>query len=319
MPLPQKSDLEQARQRVSQHVHRTPVMTSTTINEECGCQIYFKCENFQRAGSFKIRGATNAILSLTDQQRENGIVAHSSGNHAQAVALAARSVGTRACIAMPNNAPAVKRDATLAYGGEIVFCEPTAIAREAEADRIVAQRGSSFIHPSNNRDVILGQGTAAIELFEQAPGIEILMTPVGGGGLVAGSSLAAHYFGSGCRTIGAEPKEVDDAYRSLQSGKIEFNETTNTICDGLRTFLGDVNFPIIQQHVEQILTVDELSIIEAMRLIWQRLKVVVEPSCAVPLAAVFDNAELFVGRKVGIILTGGNVDLTSLPFVRSSK
>ena len=314
MQLPQKSDIIATQERISPLIHRTPVLTSSTIDKECGCEIYFKCENFQRAGSFKIRGATNAISILSSEQREKGIVAHSSGNHAQAVALAARNVGCKACIAMPKNAPEVKVAATKAYDGEVVFCESTAKARQALADEIVAQRGSTFIHPSNNLDVILGQGTAAVELLSKVPDLEFLLTPVGGGGLVAGSSLAAHYFGDQCKTIGAEPEQVDDAFRSLQSGKIETNETTNTICDGLRTFLGDINFPIIQKHVHQIITVSEEDIVAAMQLIWQRMKIIVEPSCAVPFAAVRKNPGKFHGCKVGIILTGGNVDLKSLPF-----
>lgn len=314
MQLPQKSDLLETLERISGHVHRTPVLTSSTINAHCGCEIFFKCENFQRAGSFKIRGATNAILNLNEQQRRKGIVAHSSGNHAQAIALAARSVGVKACIAMPDNAPQVKRKATEAYGGEIVFCQPTAQAREDTAHRIVAERGSAFIHPSNDLNVILGQSTAAMEFFEQVVNLDFLLTPVGGGGLIAGSSLAAHYFGNGCRTIGGEPAEADDAFRSLQSGQIEMNETTNTICDGLRTFLGDINFPIIAEYVDQIITVDEMAIVDAMQLIFNRMKIVVEPSAAVPLAALQANQASFSGTRVGIILSGGNVDLTALPF-----
>ena len=318
MQLPHKSDLVDAYRRIEPHVHRTPVLTSSGLNAMCGCEIYFKCENFQRAGSFKIRGATNAIMSLNDGQRQRGIVAHSSGNHAQAVALAAGNIGVNACIAMPENAPQVKCQATSAYGGEIIYCESTAQAREDLADRIIAERGSTFIHPSNNLDVILGQGTTAMELLEEVSDLDYVITPVGGGGLIAGCSLAAHYFGNQCQTIGAEPEEVDDAYRSLQSGKIEKNESTNTICDGLRTFLGDINFPIIQQLVERIITVSEAQIIDSLQMIWHRMKIVVEPSCAVTLAALCHQRNEFAGKKVGIILTGGNVDLQHLPFTRNA-
>ena len=316
MGISRKSDLVQTLARIRPHVHRTPVMTSSTLNSDCGCEIFFKCENFQRAGSFKIRGATNAIMSMSDSQRERGIVAHSSGNHAQAIALAARSAGVKACIAMPENAPTVKVAATEAYGGEVVFCESTAQAREDLADKIIDERGSTFVHPSNNLDVILGQGTAAMELFEEVSDIDFLLTPVGGGGLLAGSSLAACYFGNQCQTVGAEPQGADDAFRSLQSGKIESNESVDTICDGLRTFLGDINFPIIQQHVNHIITVSDEEIIDAMRLIWHRMKIVIEPSCAVPLAALKRNKPTFAKRKIGVILTGGNVDLQALPFNR---
>ena len=289
-------------------------MTSRSLNKEFGAELFFKCENFQRAGSFKIRGASHAVECLSDEQRKKGVVAHSSGNFAQAVSLAATSIGIDACIAMPSSAPKVKMDATAAYGGEIVVTEPTAEAREEMADQIVAQRGSAFLHPSNDVNVILGQGTAAMELFEEQQTLDHLVVPVGGGGLIGGSSLATHFFGQGCTTIGAEPLAVDDAYRSLQSGKIEFNETADTICDGLKTFLGDNNFPIIQKHVDQIIRVDESSIIDAMKLIWQRMKIIVEPSSAVPVAAIRCNPDLFEGKQVGIIISGGNVDLENLPF-----
>lgn len=314
MSLPEKTELLSTYDRITPFVHRTPVLVSSSLNRECGCEIYFKCENFQRAGSFKIRGATNAILKLSDEQRAKGVVAHSSGNHAQAIALAARNVGVDAVIAMPENAPTVKSDATAAYGGEIQFCDSTAQAREDLADQIVAERGCTFVHPSNNLDVILGQGSCAIELLEEVPDLDVLITPVGGGGLLAGCALAAHYLAKNCKVIGAEPAEADDAFRSLQSGSIESNVTTNTICDGLRTFLGDVNFPIIQQCVDRIITVSEDEIVEAMQTIWNRMKIVVEPSCAVTYAALLREKQAFKELKVGVVLTGGNVDLKSLPF-----
>ena len=307
-------DLLRCHEKIKPHVHRTPVLTARSINAAIGAELFFKCENFQRAGSFKIRGASHAIVSLSQEARDRGVVAHSSGNFAQAISLAASSVGAKACVAMPSSAPAVKVQATLAYGGEVVYTEPTAEAREVAADKIVAERSATFVHPSNDVNVILGQGTTAVELFEEIKSLDYLLLPVGGGGLIAGCALAAHFFGGRCVTIGAEPFAVDDAYRSLQSGQIETNKTTDTIADGLRTNLGSNNFPIIQNHVQQIIRVTETEIIDAMKLIWQRLKIIVEPSCAVPLAAVQREKEFFAGKRVAIVLSGGNVDLENLPF-----
>ncbi|MEM9410549.1 MAG: threonine/serine dehydratase [Planctomycetota bacterium] len=309
-----KQDLLDCHEKIKPYIHRTPVYTSSSINRLVNAEVFFKCENFQRAGSFKIRGATHAICCLTDEQKRKGIVAHSSGNFAQAVALAAKSVGTHACIAMPSSAPKVKMEATAAYGGEIVLTGPRAEDREQAAASLVAERGATFLHPSNDLNVILGQGTSAMELIEEVPDVDTILVPVGGGGLIAGCSLAAHFFGKQCVTIGAEPMAVDDAFRSLESGKIEFNESVDTIADGLRTFLGDNNFPIIQKHVERIVRVEEDEIVDAMKLIWQRMKFIIEPSCAVPFAAMIREPEHFVGKKVGLVLTGGNVDLENLPF-----
>ena len=264
-----------------------------------------------------MRGATNAVLSLSDQDRAKGVVTHSSGNMAQAVSLAAQSVGVPAYIVMPENAPQVKKDAVAAYGGQIIEVESTAMAREVKADEVANETGASFIHPSNQIEVILGQGTACLELLEDHPDLDFVLTPVGGGGLIAGSALAVHYFGTECQSVGGEPMLADDAYRSLASGKIENNEGTDsgkTIADGLRTTLGDVNFPIIQNHVERIIRVSETEIVAAMRVIWERMKIIIEPSCAVPLAAVCREPAGFVGKKVGIVLSGGNVDLGNLPF-----
>ncbi|MFD0861518.1 threonine/serine dehydratase [Sungkyunkwania multivorans] len=310
----QKQDLLDCHQRIAEHIHRTPVLTSRLLNEISGAELFFKCENFQRMGAFKMRGAAHAISRLTKEQQQRGVVTHSSGNFAQALSLAARSLGVDAYIVMPNNAPQVKKDAVKGYGGQIIECEPTLTAREKAAKKIVEKYGATFIHPSNDLDVILGQGTAAQELLEDQPNLDNIFTPVGGGGLIAGSALAAHFFGNDCKTIGGEPFEVDDAYRSLKSGKIEFNETTNTIADGLKTQLGDINFPIIQKYVDRIIRVEEQEIIEAMRLIWERMKIIIEPSCAVPFAALLRERTSFKGKKVGIILSGGNVDLGKLPF-----
>tara|TARA_B100000780_G_scaffold19584_1_gene12668 strand:+ start:5453 stop:6298 length:846 start_codon:yes stop_codon:yes gene_type:complete len=276
--------------------------------------IYFKCDNFQKMGAFKMRGATNAILQLSEDEKRKGVVTHSSGNFAQALSLAADSVGVKAFIVMPSTATEIKKTAVRGYKGELVECEPNLKAREIAAQEIVKSRGATFIHPSNDNDVILGQGTACKELLNEYNDLEYVLTPVGGGGLIAGSALAAKYFGNNCKVIGAEPFEADDAYRSLKSGKIETNKTTNTIADGLKTQLGDKNFPIILNEVHSIIRITESEIIESMRIIWERLKIICEPSCSLPLAAVLKNKEFFKDKKVGIIISGGNVDLNNLPF-----
>ncbi len=300
--------------RIQSHIHRTPILKSGLLNTLSGAEIHFKCENFQRMGAFKMRGATNAILQLSDQQKSKGVVTHSSGNFAQAVSLAAKSLGVKAYIVMPSSAPQVKKEAVKGYGGKIIECTPTLEARERTAAKIQKEKGATFLHPSNDLDVILGQGTAAIELLEDVPDLNYIFTPVGGGGLIAGTALAAYHLSNNCNVVGGEPFEVDDAYRSLQSGKIETNSSTNTIADGLKTQLGDINFPIIQKHVSEIIRVEEKEIINAMRLIWERMKIIIEPSCAVPFAALLKEKERFKNQKIGIILSGGNVDLENLPF-----
>lgn len=312
--IPSKEALQAAMNRVRPLVHRTSVLTSTTLSNRAGASLFFKCENFQKMGAFKMRGAVNAILLLDEAQQRAGVVTHSSGNFAQALSLAAHSLGVPAYIVMPNNAPLVKKEAVMGYGGIITESAPTLAAREEEAKRIQTETGATFVHPSNDIDVILGQGTAAVELLEDHPKLDFILAPVGGGGLVAGTALASHYFGSPCATIGAEPFEADDAFRSLQSGEIETNETANTIADGLKTQLGDQNFPIIKALVTDIIRVEEHEILAAMKLIWERMKIIVEPSCAVPLAAVLREKDRFRGKQVGIILSGGNVDLKNLPF-----
>ncbi len=261
-----------------------------------------------------MRGAVHAISKLTAAQKAKGVVTHSSGNFAQALSLAARSIGVKAYIVMPSNAPQVKKNAVRSYGGEVIECEPNLAAREKAAEEIVVKHGATFLHPSNNFNVILGQGTAAMELLEDHPDLDFIMTPVGGGGLIAGTSLAAHFFGHRCNTIGGEPFNVDDAYQSLKTGQIVKNESSDTIADGLRTELGDINFPIIMDYVEMIIRVEEKEIIDAMHLLWERMKIIIEPSCAVPFAALLKEKEFFKGKKVGIVLSGGNVDLGNLPF-----
>ena len=309
-----KETLIQSHLRIKPFIHNTPVLTSDLLDKKAGCNLYFKCENFQKMGAFKMRGAANAILSMSPNQRKKGVVTHSSGNFAQAVALAANNLGVKAYIVMPKNAPEVKKEAVLGYQGEIFECESTIEAREHLATKIMNEKGATFLHPSNQDEVIYGNSTAAIELLETHPNLDVILTPVGGGGLIAGTALAANHFSNICKVIGAEPFEVDDAYRSLISGKIEKNKSTNTVADGLRTHLGDRNFPIIQSHVEKIIRVGEHEIIKAMRLIWERMKIIIEPSCAVPFAAVLKNKEEFINKNVGIILSGGNVDLENLPF-----
>ena len=309
-----RKNLIDCHNRIKPFIHNTPVLTSSYINEISGAEVYFKCENFQKMGAFKMRGASNAILRLSNEQKNNGVVTHSSGNHAQAISLAAKKIGIKAYIVMPSNAPEIKKEAVKGYGGELIECEPNLEAREAAAQDVVDSKSATFIHPSNNIDVILGQGTATKELIEQYGSFDHILVPIGGGGLIAGSALAAKYFGKNCTVIGAEPFEVDDAYRSLKSGKIETNESANTIADGLKTQLGDKNFPIIKDEVKSIIRITEEEIIESMKIIWERLKIICEPSCSLPLAAVLKNNETFRNKKVGIIISGGNVDLNNLPF-----
>ena len=309
-----KEQLLQCHKRIQPYIHNTAVLSSTLINDIVGASVFFKCENFQKGGAYKMRGATNAILKLTEEQRSKGVVTHSSGNFAQALSLAAKSLGVTAHIIMPANAPEVKRNAVEGYGGIIYNCDAMIADREIKTEKVIAETGATFIHPSNDMDVIYGQGTACLELLKEHPDLDCIFAPVGGGGLIAGSALAAHYFGNDCSVIGGEPLEADDAYRSLLSGKIEYNVTTNTIADGLLTHLGDINFPIIQRHVDRIIRVTEEEIVEAMRLIWERMKIIIEPSSAVAFAAVLKEKRVFKGLKVGVIISGGNVDVSQLPF-----
>jgi len=285
--------------KIAPYIHQTPVLRSDSLNSLFGCHVFFKCENFQKTGSFKIRGASHAILSLSPEQRSKGVVTHSSGNFAQALAKAASQLGI---------------DAVHDFGATIIRCKPTIKAREEAAKKLEAETGATFVHPSNQLTVIQGQGTSAYELLEEYPEIKVIFVPVGGGGLIGGTVLAAKRKNEQIRVFGGEPKAADDAYRSLQSGKIESNITTDTIADGLRTQLGEYNFPIILNHVEEIYTVSEVEIVAAMKLIWERLKIVIEPSSAAAVAALWQQKSNFNGQNVGIILSGGNVDLEKLPF-----
>ncbi len=312
--LPEYKNLIEAKSRIAPFIHKTPVLTSTAINRESGCELFFKCENFQRGGSFKMRGALNAILQLSAAQRNAGVTTHSSGNFAQAIALAANLTGTKAIVVMPGTAPEIKKKAVAGYGAEIIECEPKLKAREETVSELINRTGATFLHPSNDLNVIIGQGTSAMELLEDYPGLEILITPVGGGGLIAGTALAAKYISPSTKIYGGEPFGADDAYWSLKKGKIQNNLNPVTIADGLLTCLGDVNFPIIKKLVKDIIRVEEEEIIYAMRLIWERMKIIAEPSSAVALAAVLRMKDTFKNFRTGIILSGGNVDLTNLPF-----
>jgi len=309
-----KERLIEVHNRIKPYIHRTPVLTSELINEMVQARVFFKCENFQKMGAFKMRGAANAILSLSKEEQKKGVVTHSSGNFAQALSLAAKKIGIKAYIVMPKNAPQVKKNAVKTYNGIIIECDSNPTAREEMAAKVQKETGATFIHPSNDDNVIHGQGTAAIELFEDYPNLDYIISPVGGGGLIAGTALAAQHFSKHCVVIGGEPKNADDAFRSLKSGKIEYNKEVNTVADGLRTFLGDRNFPIIKKFVEKIITVEEDEIVEAMKLIWERMKIVIEPSSAVAFAALLKNKNDFKNKNVGIIISGGNVDVGNLPF-----
>lgn len=312
---PNQADLLLTHEAIQPFIHRTPVMTNNSLDAMTGARIFFKCENFQRIGAFKMRGAASAALRLTEAERERGLATHSSGNHAQAVALAARKLGVPAHIVMPEDAPKVKIAAVEDYGASVSFCVNTPKDRQEALDKVVARTGAAFIHPFNDFGVIAGQATAAMELLEDTKvALDVILAPVGGGGLMAGTALAAHYFSVQAAAWGAEPRNVDDAARSLESGKIEVNVTNQTVADGLRTNLGERTFEVIQKRVPKILVVSEHEIITAMRHVWERMKIIIEPSCAVPLAAMLRYPEYFAGKNVGMILTGGNVDVGDLPF-----
>ncbi|MGW8123311.1 pyridoxal-phosphate dependent enzyme [Roseivirga echinicomitans] len=308
------AQLREAHERIKPFIHRTPIMTSQSLNAIAGCELYFKCENLQKIGAFKARGGLNAVLSIPEEKRATGVVTHSSGNHAQAVAMAAKTCGIPAYIVMPNNASSVKKSAVAGYGAQITYTEPTQAAREAAADKIMVETGATYISPYNDYKVIEGQGTSALEFLEDQPDLEMLVIPVGGGGLLAGTALSAHYLKPEIKIFGGEPEGAMDAYYSMQKGELVPNKITNTIADGLLVSLGDKTFAIIQKLVSEILVVSDKEIADAMRLIWERMKIVVEPSGAVPFAALLKNKEKFAGKKVGIILSGGNVDVSKLPF-----
>ncbi len=310
-----KTDINESHQRIQPYIHRTPILTSQYLNALSGASLFFKCENFQKMGAFKMRGATNAILQLSKVQQQKGVVTHSSGNFAQALALAAQNLNIPAYIVMPENAPEVKKKAVQGYGGIITECDPTLAARKTTAAKIQQEKGATFVHPFNDFNVILGNASAGKELLEDTSELDSIVVPMGGGGLISGIALSALTFSSTCKVIGAEPYTVDDAFRSLESGEIEQNTSSDTIADGLKTSLGDITFNIIKNHVEKIIRVSEDEIVEAMQLIWERMKIIVEPSSAVALAAVLKSKNEFANKKVAVLLSGGNVDLRNLPFI----
>jgi threonine dehydratase len=316
MNIPRWKDVLEAHVRISSLVRRTPVFCSSSINKLTGSEIFFKCENFQRAGAFKYRGATNAVFSLAEGDAKAGVATHSSGNHGAALALSASKRGIRAYIVMPANAAKIKKEAVAAFGAEITWCEPSLQARESALAEVVERTGALFIHPYNDFRVICGQASAAKELLEEIEKPDMILAPVGGGGLLSGTAISAVNLAPGTRVIGAEPKNADDAHRSFKTGILQPSVNPDTVADGLLTSLSPLTFEIIRNNVDDILCASEESIVRAMRIIWERLKLVAEPSAAVPLAVILENRELFSGKKIGIIISGGNADLDNLPFNR---
>jgi threonine dehydratase len=310
--IPVYSDIVTASHLISKYVNKTPVFTSRQVNEQTGGEVFFKCENFQRAGAFKFRGACNTVFSLSNEDASKGVATHSSGNHAQALALAASLRGIKATVVMPSNAPKIKVAAVKGYGAEVILCEPTLESRESTLVDVVNRTGATFIHPYNNPGIIAGQGTAALELLQEVPDLDFILTPVGGGGLLSGTAIAAKHIKPGIKVIGTEPEIADDAMRSFKEGRLIRINQTNTVADGLRTSLGELTFAAIQRHVDDIVTVPEASIIRDMRFIWERMNMIIEASCAVPVSALFDDKVNIKGKKAGVIITGGNVDLDSL-------
>jgi threonine dehydratase len=312
---PGRDDILKAAARIRPSLHRTPVLTSSYINWVVGAEIFFKCENFQKAGAFKSRGATNALLSYDQYDIKSGVATHSSGNHAAALARAAQLKHIPAYIVMPENSSKIKVEAVKGYGGRITFCKPTLIAREEKLNEVLNETNAFEIHPYNNYAVIAGQATAAMELIEDYPGLDSIIVPVGGGGLLSGTALAAHYFSLATKVIGAEPTGADDAYQSFYQKKFIPSVNPDTIADGLRTSLGSLTFPIIRRLVSDIFTVNDHATIEAMKMVWERMKIIIEPSSAVALAIAIKHKHRFTGQKIGIILSGGNVDMMHLPWV----
>jgi len=311
---PTLQDIQRAAERIKLYAHRTPVLTNESLNQQVNAQVYLKCENLQKVGAFKFRGACNAVYSLSNEEAARGVCTHSSGNHAQALALATRMRGIPAYIVMPNNAPSVKKNAVAGYGGQISFCAPTLEAREATLRRVYESTGANVVHPYNDERVIAGQGTAALELLEDVPDLDVIIAPVGGGGLLSGTAIAATETKKGIRVIAGEPEMADDAYRSMKEGRIIPSVNPKTIADGLLTSLGTLTFPIVRERVEQVVTVSEQGIIDSMKFVWERAKIVIEPSAAVAVGVLWEKKIDLRGLKVGVILSGGNVDLEKLPW-----
>lgn len=314
--LPDINIIEQAAKRIERHIHRTPVLKSANLNDFVKAEVFFKCENFQKAGAFKSRGAVNAIFSLSNDEVKNGVCTHSSGNHAAALARAALLRNTKAFIVMPENSSVVKIAAVKNYGGIITFCKPNLKSREETLDKVRQKTNAIEIHPYNDYTIIAGQATAAKELYEETDNLDIIMAPVGGGGLLSGTALSTHYISPSTIVVAAEPAGANDAYKSFYRGKFIPSVNPETIADGLLTSLGSLTFPIIKKYVDKIITVSENGIIEAMKLIWERMKIIIEPSSAVPFAAVFENKSYFQNKRIGIIISGGNVDLNKIPWIK---
>ena len=307
-------DIEAAHERIRPLIHRTPVFTNSSLNKLSGAELYFKCDNFQKAGSFKIRGATNTVEQLTIEELSRGVATTSSGNHGAALSMAVTRRGGKTKIVMPNNTPKIKINNVERNGGEVVWCEPEQESRESVLKELIEKTGAVVVHPYNDERIMAGQGTCAKELLEDHPELDVIVSPVSGGGLLSGTLLSSKALKTDIQVFGAEPAEADDAYRSLKLGKIVPNETINTICDGLRAQIGGLTFPVISDLVDDIITVTEEEIIDSMRMIWERLKMIVEPSSSITLGAVLKNKDKFNGKKVGLIISGGNVDLDHLPW-----
>ena len=307
-------DIASAHDRIRPYIHRTPVLTNNSLNEFTGANLFFKCENFQKAGSFKIRGATNTVELLTQDEMDKGVATTSSGNHGAALSMAVTRREGKTKVVMPHNTPKIKVDNVERNGGEVVWCEPDQSSREQVLADLVNESGATVVHPYNDERIIAGQGTCAKELLEDHPEIQIIVSPVSGGGLLSGTLLSAKEMNEQVSVYGAEPAEADDAYRSLQNGEIVPNDTINTICDGLRAQIGTITFPIIQKYVDEIITLSEDEILDSMKMIWERLKIIVEPSCSISLAAIIKNKNKFSGKNVGLIMSGGNVDLNQISW-----
>ena len=314
MIIPTYDDVLAAQVRIAPHVHRTPVLTSRFINELTGAELFFKCENLQRAGAFKARGASNAVFGLSDAQAARGVATHSSGNHGTCLSYAAGRRGIPCTVVMPRTAPQAKKDAVRGYGGRVVECEPSTSSREAVFAEVVAETGAEFVHPYNDPRVIAGQATCSRELLEQVDGLNAVIAPIGGGGMVSGTCLTLSTVAPGVKIYAAEPEQADDAYRSFKAGYIIADDAPVTVADGLKVPLKDLTWHFVQRHVTDILTASEAEIIDAMKLVWKRMKIVIEPSSAVPLATILKNRDVFAGQRVGVIITGGNVDLDHLPW-----
>ncbi|TPE52759.1 beta-hydroxyaspartate dehydratase BhcB [Amaricoccus solimangrovi] len=316
MRIPTYDDVLVAHERVAPYIHRTPVLTSRFIDEMAGASLFFKCENLQKAGAFKVRGASNAVFGLSEEMAKKGVATHSSGNHALSLSYAAGRRGIPCHVVMPRTAPQAKKDAVIGYGGTITECEPSTTSREAVFAEVEARTGADFVHPYNDPRVIAGQATCSRELIEQVEGLDAVIAPIGGGGMVSGTCLTISNVAPETRVYAAEPEQADDAYRSFKAGHIIADDAPNTVADGLKVPLKDLTWHFVSNHVTDILTVSEQEIIDAMRLIWARLKIVMEPSSAVPLAAILKNRDVFAGQRVGVIITGGNVDLDKLPWLK---